>query len=280
MIFRSCLRTRRARSTPRKFEVAVPLRIVIPARYASSRLPAKPLADIAGKPMVVRVVEAAQACPNDGIWVATDHQEILAAVTAHGCNAMLTRSDHPSGTDRIAEVAMRMTWADDEIVVNLQGDEPLIEPGLIEAVAQALREDVGAAMATASHAIDDPADFFNPNVVKVVCDARGRAMYFSRAPIPWDRDAFAVNPDVLPPGLAAQRHIGLYAYRVSFLKRYGQLAPAQVERSEALEQLRALWHGHAIRVVSCSQAPAAGVDTPADLERVRREFERRSSAQR
>lgn len=260
---------------PKKPDTAALLRIVIPARHASTRLPGKPLADIAGKPMIVRVAEAAQACPNDGIWVATDHEEIRAVAVAHGFNAMLTRADHPSGTDRIAEVAIRMGWSDDEIVVNLQGDEPLIEPALIEAVAAALREDAGAAIATASYAIDSPADFFNPNVVKVVCDARGRALYFSRAPIPWDRDAFSTSREALPGDLSAQRHIGLYAYRVGFLRSYGQLRPTQLERSEALEQLRALWHGYAIRVVRCNQAPAAGVDTPADLERVRREFERR-----
>lgn len=251
------------------------LRIVIPARYASTRLPGKPLADIAGKPMIVRVAEAAQACANDGIWVATDHEEIRAAVVAHGFNALLTRADHPSGTDRIAEVAARMGWADDEMVVNLQGDEPLLEPALVEAVATALRDDTGAAIATASHPIDDPADFFNPNVVKVVSNTRGHALYFSRAPIPWDRDAFSASREALPPDLPAQRHIGLYAYRVSFLRSYRQLAPTQLERSEALEQLRALCHGYVIRVVPVSQAPAAGVDTPEDLERVRREFARR-----
>lgn len=250
-------------------------RIVIPARYGSTRLPGKPLADVAGKPLIVRVVEAAQACANDGIWVATDHPEIQATVRAHGFHAVLTRADHPSGTDRIAEVAERMGWADNEIVVNLQGDEPLLEPALVNAVAAALRDDESAAIATACHPIENPADFFNPNVVKVVCDTHGRALYFSRAPIPWDRDAFAVTRDVLPRDLPAQRHVGLYAYRVSFLRAYRQLASTQLEHTEALEQLRALGHGYVIRVVSCREAPAAGVDTPEDLERVRREFERR-----
>ena len=252
-------------------------RIVIPARHASSRLPGKPLADIAGKPMIVRVAEAAQRCRNEGIWVATDHEEIRAVVEAHGHQVVMTRADHPSGTDRIAEVAAQLGWLDDEIVVNVQGDEPLIDAALVEAVASALHEDSGAAIATASHAIADAADFFNPNVVKVVCDAAGRALYFSRAPIPWDRDAFAVSRDALPEGLGAQRHIGLYAYRVGFLRRYGQLAPAPLERSEALEQLRALWHGFAIRVVKCEQAPPAGVDTHEDLVRVRKEFDRRAN---
>ncbi|MBI5920618.1 MAG: 3-deoxy-manno-octulosonate cytidylyltransferase [Betaproteobacteria bacterium] len=250
-------------------------RIVIPARYASTRLPGKPLADIAGKPLIVRVVEAARGCSNDGIWVATDHEQIHATVTAHGFQAVLTRADHPSGTDRIAEVAERMGWEDREIVVNLQGDEPLLEPALVNSVAAALRDDASAAIATACHPLESPAEFFNPNVVKVVCDMRGHALYFSRAPIPWDRDAFSVSREVLPHDLPAQRHIGLYAYRVSFLRSYRQLAPTQLERIEALEQLRALGHGYAIRVVPCSQAPAPGVDTPEDLERVRREFERR-----
>lgn len=251
-------------------------RIVIPARHASTRLPGKPLLDIAGKPMIVRVAEAAQRCRNEGVWVATDHEEIRAVVETHGFQVVMTRADHPSGTDRIAEVAAQLGWLDDEIVVNVQGDEPLIDAALIEAVAGALHEDTGAAIATASHAITDVADFFNPNVVKVVCDAAGRALYFSRAPIPWDRDAFAVRREALPEGLAAQRHIGLYAYRVGFLRRYGQLTPAPLERSEALEQLRALWHGFEIRVVNCADAPMAGVDTPEDLERVRREFDQRT----
>ncbi|MFA6441863.1 MAG: 3-deoxy-manno-octulosonate cytidylyltransferase [Sterolibacterium sp.] len=251
------------------------LRIVIPARYASTRLPGKALADIAGKPMVVHVVEAAQRCKNDGIWVATDHPDIFSAVASRGFQALMTQSDHPSGTDRIAEVALRLGWEDDEIVVNVQGDEPLIDPALIESVAAALSGDRDAAMATASHAITEASDFFSPHVVKVVADRSGHARYFSRAPIPWDRDAFAATPDVLPPDFPAQRHIGLYAYRVGFLRQYGQLEPSPLERCEALEQLRALWHGYSIRVVVCEQAPAAGVDTPDDLKRVRREFDRR-----
>lgn len=252
------------------------LRIVIPARHASTRLPGKALADIAGKPMIVRVAEAAQRCRNDGIWVATDHEEIRSTVESHGFQALMTRVEHPSGTDRIAEVASLLGWDDDEIVVNVQGDEPLIESALIEQVAAALNDDTGAAIATACHPIAAADDFFSPNVVKVVCDGRGRALYFSRAPIPWDRDAFASDKSTLPAGLPAQRHIGLYAYRVGFLRQYRLLAPAPLETCEALEQLRALWHGYAIRVVSCSHAPAAGVDTPADLERVRREFGQQS----
>lgn len=251
-------------------------RIVIPARHASTRLPGKALADINGKPMVVRVAEAAQRAHASGVWIATDHADILAAVERHGFTAVMTRSDHLSGTDRIAEVAQRLGWGDEEVVVNVQGDEPLIEPALIDAVAEALINDAGAAMATASHAILDVADFFNPHVVKVVCAANGRALYFSRAPIPWDRDGFGVSRAELPRDLPAQRHIGLYAYRVDFLRQYGQLAASPLERCEALEQLRALWHGYGIRVVSCNQAPAHGVDTYGDLEQVRREFDRRA----
>ncbi|MBP9218849.1 MAG: 3-deoxy-manno-octulosonate cytidylyltransferase [Sterolibacterium sp.] len=252
-------------------------RIVIPARHASTRLPGKPLADIAGKPMIVRVVEAVQSCRHEGVWVATDHEEIRAAVEEHGHQAVMTRADHPSGTDRIAEVAAQLGWRDDEIVVNVQGDEPLIVPALIDAVAAALQGDTLAAIATAAHPVGEAADFFNPNVVKVVCDAAGRALYFSRAPIPWARDAFALDRHALPDGLGALRHIGLYAYRVGFLRRYGQLPPSPQEGLESLEQLRALWHGHAIRVVTCQEAPAAGVDTPDDLERVRKMFDPRGN---
>lgn len=247
-------------------------RVVIPARYASSRLPGKPLADIGGKPMVVRVVEAAAAARPQGIWVATDDERVAEAVRHHGHDVVMTRADHPSGTDRIAEVARQLGWHDDEIVVNVQGDEPLIEPQLITAVASALAADGQAAIATAAHALTDAGEFFNPNVVKVVTDAAGRALYFSRAPIPWHRDGLAVDRDALPAGFAPRRHIGLYAYRVSFLRRYGELAAAPVEQWECLEQLRALWHGHVIRVVDCDHLPAPGVDTPEDLARVRQVF--------
>jgi 3-deoxy-manno-octulosonate cytidylyltransferase (CMP-KDO synthetase) len=247
-------------------------RIVIPARYASTRLPGKPLADIAGKPMIVRVVEAVTGCGADGIWVATDDQRVMDAVTAAGHQAVMTRADHPTGTDRIAEVAEQLGWGDDEIVVNVQGDEPLIDPALVTGVAQALGEDAGAAIATAAHTLTCAEEFFNPNVVKVVCDHAGRAHYFSRAPIPYARDAFAASRDSLPEGFPALRHIGLYAYRVSFLRRYGSLPPAPTEQWESLEQLRAMWHGYTIRVLTCAEAPAPGVDTPEDLERVRRLF--------
>lgn len=247
-------------------------RVVIPARYGSTRLPGKPLADIAGKPMVVRVAEAALRAGPDEAWIATDDERVLKVVEAHGHRALLTSPDHPSGTDRIAEVAQRLGWRDEDIVVNVQGDEPLIDPALIGACAAALAADGDAAIATAAHRIDTVEEFFNPNVVKVVVAASGRALTFSRAPIPWHRDGFAASRAALPEGFAPLRHIGLYAYRVAFLKRYGALAPAPHEQWESLEQLRALWHGYAIRVVECAAAPAPGVDTPEDLERVRRAF--------
>lgn len=243
-------------------------RVVIPARYASTRLPGKPLADLAGKPMVVRVAEAVQNSGALEVIVATDDSRVLDVVAAHGHAVTLTRADHPSGTDRIAEVAQQFGWNDDDIVVNVQGDEPLIEPALVAEVAQALVIDREAAIATAAHAISDIADFLNPNVVKVVTAASGRALYFSRAPIPWHRDGFATQRASMPPDYIVRRHIGLYAYRVSFLRCYGQLAPAPVEQWEALEQLRALWHGFHISVIECPYPPAPGVDTPEDLARV------------
>ena len=247
-------------------------RVVIPARYASTRLPGKPLADIAGKPMVVRVVEAAQQSGAEEIIVATDDARVSEAVAAHGHTVVMTRGDHASDTDRIAEVAAQRGWNDDTIVVNVQGDEPLIDPALITDVARALDADRAASIATAAHRIQDIADFLNPNVVKVVTAASGHALYFSRAPIPWDRDGLAQQKETLPSALVARRHIGLYAYRVGFLSRYGGLAPAPIEQWEALEQLRALWHGFHIHVIECAYAPQPGVDTPADLERVREWF--------
>ena len=247
-------------------------RVVVPARHASTRLPGKPLADIGGKPMVVRVMERALASGACEVWVATDHEAVKDAVLAAGGKVLMTRPDHPTGTDRLAEVALTLGWSDDDIVVNVQGDEPLIDPALVTAVADALAADDGAAIATAAHPILDVAEVFNPNVVKVVCDARQRAMYFSRAPIPWARDAWASQRDALPVDLPVLRHVGLYAYRVGFLKSYSALAPAPIEHWEALEQLRALWHGYPISVIRLEGAPAAGVDTPEDLARVRAIF--------
>lgn len=245
---------------------------VIPARHASTRLPGKPLADIGGKPMVVRVAEQARRSGAAAVWIATDHPDVQAAAQAHGWPVLMTRADHPSGTDRLAEVAELLGVDENAVLVNVQGDEPLIDPQLIDLVARCLDDDPGAAIATAAHPITSAAEFFNPNVVKVVLDAGGRAHYFSRAPIPYARDAFAASRDALPPGLPALRHIGLYAYRASFLKRYAALAPAPLEQFEALEQLRALWHGYPIRVAVVDHAPAAGVDTPEDLARVRAHF--------
>ncbi|MFC5462419.1 3-deoxy-manno-octulosonate cytidylyltransferase [Massilia niabensis] len=240
--------------------------VIIPARLASTRLPNKPLADLGGKPMVVRVAERARESGAARIVVATDHADILAACSAHGIDARMTRIDHPSGTDRIAEVARALGLADDEVVVNLQGDEPLIDPGLLAACAARIAP--GVPMATCAHPIDSVADVFNPNVVKVVLDKAGRALYFSRATIPWHRDAFAASRDALPPGYAPLRHIGLYAYSNAFLQAYPGLEPAPLEQVEALEQLRVLWHGYPIAVHITDSAPPAGVDTPEDLARV------------
>ena len=252
-------------------------KVVIPARYASSRLPGKPLADIAGKPMVVRVAEQAAQSGASEILVATDHEAVRSAVEKHGFAAVMTRADHASGTDRIAEVAARRGWGDETIVVNVQGDEPCIEPELIDQMALELASDADAAVATACQPIGSAEEFFNPNVVKVVCDHRGHALYFSRAPIPWPRDAFAADRASLPPELPAQRHIGIYAYRSGFLRRYGALASSPLESFEALEQLRMLWHGFRIRVARIGHAPEAGVDTEEDLARIRCKFDVRKN---
>ncbi|WP_322401538.1 3-deoxy-manno-octulosonate cytidylyltransferase [Massilia luteola] len=241
--------------------------VIIPARMASTRLPNKPLADLGGKPMVVRVAERAQQSGASRIIVATDHAGIAAACAAHGIEACMTRADHPSGTDRIAEVARALDLAPDAVVVNLQGDEPLIAPALLAACAARISADVP--MATCAHPLSDAPDAFNPNVVKVVLDKAGRALYFSRATIPWHRDGFAATRDRLPAGYVPLRHIGLYAYSNAFLQRYPQLEASPLESIEALEQLRVLWHGVPIAVHVTDEAPHAGVDTPADLERVR-----------
>ncbi|MGZ3237559.1 MAG: 3-deoxy-manno-octulosonate cytidylyltransferase [Burkholderiaceae bacterium] len=248
--------------------------VIIPARLASTRLPNKPLADLGGKPMVVRVAEQATKSGAAQVIVATDHADIAAACRQHGVAVQMTRADHPSGTDRIAEVAAAIGLPSDAVVVNVQGDEPLIDPALIAATAAQIRQ--GVPMATAAHAIDNMADAFNPNVVKVVLDKSGRALYFSRATIPWHRDAFAKPQDArehLPAGYIPLRHIGLYAYSNAFLQAYPKLAVSPLEQIEALEQLRVLWHGYQIAVHVSDTAPAAGVDTPEDLLRVRRCFE-------
>ena len=248
--------------------------VVIPARFASSRLPGKALADIAGKPMIVRVAERARESGALRVCIATDDDGIREAVERQGFTAVMTRPDHPTGTDRIAEVVEFQRLDPEEIVVNVQGDEPLIEPGLIRAVAGLLSDAPEAAIATACHPIHDAAEMFDPNVVKVVLDHEGYARYFSRAPIPWARDAFARSTSALPPGLPCYRHIGVYAYRARFLSIFPRLAPSPLERFEALEQLRALWHGFAIAVAVRHDAPHPGVDTPEDLERARAWFDR------
>lgn len=241
-------------------------KVVIPARYASTRLPAKPLLDINGLPMVVRVAQQVAKSGAQEIVIATDHVEILQAVEAHGFKAMMTHQDHASGTDRIAEVALKLGWDDNAIVVNVQGDEPLIEPILIKQVAENLRKNVNAVMASACHAIHDQIAFTNPNIVKVVLDNNHHALYFSRAPVPYPRDAFSAG---LPFINDAYRHIGIYAYRVGFLKNYASLAVSPIEKIESLEQLRVLYHGYKISMLITENAPASGVDTQEDLDYVR-----------
>jgi 3-deoxy-manno-octulosonate cytidylyltransferase (CMP-KDO synthetase) len=243
--------------------------VLIPARFASTRLPGKPLADLAGKPLVVRVAERAKASGASRVAIATDDARIAAAASAHGVDHVMTRADHETGTDRLAEAAQSLGLADSEIVVNAQGDEPLLAPELIRRMAELLASEPDAAIATACHPITDAAEAFNPNVVKVALDARRYALYFSRATIPWSRDAFAQDRERLPPGLPIYRHYGLYAYRVDFLRRYPALSPAPIERHEALEQLRAMWHGFRIVVEITAGTPAPGVDTEEDLQRVR-----------
>jgi 3-deoxy-manno-octulosonate cytidylyltransferase (CMP-KDO synthetase) len=268
---------------------------VVPARLASTRLPDKPLADIGGKPMVVHVAERARRSGARQVIVATDAQTVFDAVSQHGFDAMLTRADHPSGTDRLAEVALRMGWPDETIVVNVQGDEPLIDPALIVSVAEHLATHPDCAIATAAHPAATMSEVFDPNAVKVVIDAHGRALYFSRAPIPWYRDSYRTQCSgdqtvtAFPPDNAdaaangrreseflyhnpVYRHIGIYAYRVDFLRRYPTLAPAPPERAESLEQLRAMWHGERIAVKITDTAPPPGVDTPEDLARARAAF--------
>ncbi|MDP9878056.1 3-deoxy-manno-octulosonate cytidylyltransferase (CMP-KDO synthetase) [Variovorax boronicumulans] len=247
--------------------------VLVPARLASTRLPNKPLADIAGLPMVVRVAQRARQSGTLRVVVAGDDASIIDACKAHGVEALLTRQDHPSGTDRLAEACEQLGLDGDAIVVNVQGDEPLIDPALIDAVAATLAARPQAAMSTAVHAIDSLADFMNPNVVKAVLDAQGHALYFSRAPIPWWRDGSSggAAPTVLPSP-APLRHIGIYGYRAGFVRQFPLLSPAPVEATEALEQLRALWHGHRIAVHVSDVAPGPGIDTPEDLARVRAVF--------
>lgn len=259
---------------------SAPFTVLIPARMASSRLPGKPLADLAGLPMVVRVAHRAARSAAARVVVAADDARILQACAEHGIQAVATRSDHPSGSDRLAEACALLGLDGDDIVVNVQGDEPLIDPGLINAVAALLDQRPEASMGTAAHPIGTRADFTNPNTVKVVLDARGLAHYFSRAPIPYARDD---ADEVWWAGLAAQahpattalasfaplRHIGIYSYRAHFLRQFPSLPQAPTETVEALEQLRALWHGYQIAVHIAANAPGPGVDTAEDLARVR-----------
>jgi 3-deoxy-manno-octulosonate cytidylyltransferase (CMP-KDO synthetase) len=248
--------------------------VIIPARLASSRLPEKPLADIGGLPMVVRVARQAALSQAAHVVVACDHERIAQACQSHGVATLMTRADHTSGSDRLAEACALLGLADNDMVLNVQGDEPLIDPALVNACAAALQQHTDCVMSTAAHPLADAAEHHNPNVVKVVLDARQKALYFSRAPLPWWRDA--PSPEALPQP-APLRHVGLYAYRAGFLAQFARLTPSPLEQIEALEQLRALWHGHRIAVHVAAAAPAAGVDTPQDLERVRRVFEQEPS---
>jgi 3-deoxy-manno-octulosonate cytidylyltransferase (CMP-KDO synthetase) len=269
------------------------LTVLIPARLASTRLPNKPLADVAGLPLIVRVAQRVLSVTTGNVAnhiatnkiadeaintaavrviVVCDSESILTVCRLHNIEAVLTRADHPSGSDRLAEACEILKLVDDEIVVNVQGDEPLIDPQLIVEVAQLLQNSPSASMSTAAHVIESLDEFRNPNVVKVVTDLLNMAMYFSRAPIGWWRDGSAANAPQLPTSPKPLRHIGIYAYRVGFLKQFPALPQADIEVCEALEQLRALWHGYRIAVHVTDHAPGPGVDTPEDLERVRTWF--------
>ena len=243
--------------------------VVIPARMASSRLPNKPLADIGGLPMVVRVAQRASQSQARQVVVAADDARIVQACQSHGVTALLTRQDHLSGSDRLAEACQLLGLDAEDVVVNVQGDEPLILPQLINDVALLLAQRPEASMSTAAHAIGSLEEFMNPNVVKLVMDARQSALYFSRAPIPWWRDGQSGGSFQTLPTPAPLRHIGIYAYRAAFLSGFPHFPPAPLETMESLEQLRVLWHGHRIAVHVTEQAPGPGVDTPEDLERVR-----------
>lgn len=243
-------------------------KVVIPARYGSSRLPGKPLRMLAGRTMVEHVYRRACESGAEQVVIATDDARIETAARGFGAAVEMTAADHPSGTDRLAEVVERLGWPDDAIIVNLQGDEPLMPPALIRQVAENLAAQPQAAIATLCTPITAAAEFFDPNVVKLVSDGAGFALYFSRAPIPWSRDAFAVSRERLPAGVAHRRHLGLYAYRAGFLRAYRSLTPAPLEGIEMLEQLRALWHGYRIHVADAVAQPGPGVDVEADAVRV------------
>jgi 3-deoxy-manno-octulosonate cytidylyltransferase (CMP-KDO synthetase) len=254
----------------------VSFHVIIPARYASTRLPGKPLLLIGDKPMLQHVYERALACGAASVVVATDDSRIADAVAKFGGKVCLTAAHHQSGTERLAETAQQLQLPDDAVVVNLQGDEPLMPPELLHQVAALLQGDHGADMATLCSRIHTAAELFDPHVVKVISDRQGKALYFSRAVIPWDRDAFAVTTEELPAAAVHFRHLGIYAYRVGYLKRYVTLEACELERMESLEQLRVLWHGGAIQVAEASHVPGPGVDTAADLQRVRELLEAQS----
>ncbi|NWA44277.1 3-deoxy-manno-octulosonate cytidylyltransferase [Pseudomonas reactans] len=239
---------------------------IIPARFASSRLPGKPLADIGGKPMVVHVMERAKESGADRVIVATDHPDVFAAVEAAGGEVCMTRADHQSGTERLAEVIELYGFSDKDIIVNVQGDEPLVPPVIIKQVADNLAS-CEAGMATLAVPIETAEEAFNPNAVKVVMDVNGYALYFSRATIPWERERFAKSRETV--GDTFLRHIGIYAYRAGFIRRYVNWAPSPLENIELLEQLRVLWYGEKIHVAVAKEVPSVGVDTPEDLQRVR-----------
>jgi 3-deoxy-manno-octulosonate cytidylyltransferase (CMP-KDO synthetase) len=245
--------------------------VLIPARLASTRLPRKALADIGGAPMVVRVAQRAAKSLASQVVVATDHEEIAAACRTHGVQVVMTANHHATGSDRLAEACSLLNLGDNALMVNVQGDEPLIDPALINACAQRLAEQTDCVMGTVGHPISNAQDLFNPNVVKLVCNARQQALYFSRAPIPWWRDGYgdASKPPTQLATPAPLRHMGLYAYRAGFLRSFPQLSASPLEATESLEQLRVLWHGHRIAVHISEQQPGPGVDTPEDLEHVR-----------
>ena len=246
--------------------MALNYKVVIPARYASSRLPGKPLRRLLDKPMLQHVFEAARRCNAQQVVIATDDQRIESAALGFGAEVCTTSPDHASGTDRLGEVAQRLAWPDETIVVNLQGDEPLMPPALIEQVAADLYRNGLASIATLATPLVAAGEFFDPNVVKVVTDRDGFALYFSRAPIPWDRDLLQNGDKALPIGIVPLRHIGVYAYRVGYLRRYAEMRPCPLEQAEHLEQLRALWYAERIHVAEASQRPGPGVDTEEDLQ--------------
>lgn len=248
---------------------------IIPARLASTRLPNKPLADIMGKPMIVRTAEQVRKSGAKAIYIATDSPQVADVVKQYGFDSLITQSSHPTGTDRLSEAVNLLNLKDGEVVVNIQGDEPLISPETINAVAAQLQQHPNAAIATVATPYTQAAHFFNPNSVKVVCGLSGQALYFSRAPIPWSRDAMQQDPNALAPGLNALQHIGIYAYRASFLRQFPNLARGPLETHESLEQLRALENGYSISVYISPAAPALGVDTLADLDNVREIFKNR-----